>query len=217
MNVHALSSFLSLFVLISVQTNAAVITQSFEFDDLGSYEVESLSAADRVQYFFEPFDASLGTLTDVSVVASATSQAGLAQFECAITSCTVEFPLDLVLTLEPGDRVVDEAGNFTTNRSGIHFGGVADIFFPSIADFAPFGWEVDDFYTTPLHYLAFYRWRCLDCSGMDDPLLVNVRGSATLTYEYIPFAVPAPSTPVLVLLGFFLLRGRYRRASPTTP
>ncbi|GAB5449811.1 MAG: hypothetical protein Hals2KO_01390 [Halioglobus sp.] len=202
-----------LLVVIPAQTNAAEITQVFEFDNRGSFEVDGLNVNARIEHYFDPFDASLGTLTEVAIIASATSQANLEQFQCAIATCTVEFLLDLVLTLEPGESVVDEAGNFTTNTSGVHFGGLASVSFPSISTFSPVGWAIDDFYTTPVHYLAFYNWRCFDCSSVNEPLLVDVRGSATLTYEYTPSALPAPSTLILFSLGFLVLR-RHLRPSP---
>lgn len=210
MNITTFPSILALLLLASAQTNAALITQVFEFDDLRSFEVDGLSADGRFEYFFEPFDSSLGTLTDVSIVARATSNAELEQFQCSATnvSCTVEFPLNLLLFLEPGEFEQVEAGNFTTNQTGVHLGGIANISFPSISAYAPFGWEIDDFYTTPLHYLAAYEWRCVDCSSIDDPLMVTVQGSATLTYEYTPSAVSAPSTLTLFALGLVTLRRR---------
>jgi len=215
-NITAFLLTLALLLFASAQTSAAVITQVFEFDDLRSLDLDvgQLGVDERVEYFFEPFDSSLGTLTEVSVVARATGNAVLDQFQCAASSlsCTVEFPLNLLLFLEPGVLGAQiEAGNYTTNQTGLHLGGVAEISFPSISTYAPFGWEIDDFYTTPLHYLAAYEWLCGDCASIDDPLMVNVQGGATLTYEYTPSSVPVPSTLTLFALGLVALRRRYAR------
>lgn len=198
-------------LVCAAQGHAAVITQVFEFDETRHYETNELDVQDQVMHTFAPFDNALGTLDEVSLYASATSQAALEQFQCATSLCTVEFLLSLVLTLEPDQLEYNEAGNFTSDRSGTHFGGLATISYPTVSTFAPEYWQVEDFSVTPMRYLAYYSWLCLDCSVIDSPLSVTLRGSATLTYQYTPSPVPAPSTALLCLLGLAGLRQRRQR------
>ncbi len=211
----------ALLLLPVAPAKAAIIEQEFEYDGFVSLSQNSSgsAASGRLEHYFDTFDPALGTLTDVWIYAQAGSVIDLGQFECTLGPgrCTIELPLDLILDLPLIGGVWVEQGTVRNPDvySGLLTSNIAKQNHSSVANFPPYpDWTLDEFYTTPLYYLGFYQFICRECASIDDPLLVNLRGSATLTYEYTPASLPSTLTLVLLALFAFLRANGRGRAGP---
>jgi len=137
--------FLGAFLLLTVApTKAAIIEQVFEYDGFVSLSqnISGSVASARLEHYFDTFDPSLGTLTDVSIYAQAGSVIDLGQFECTLGPgrCTIELPLDLILDLPliGGVRVEEGTVRNPDEYSGLLTSKLATQNHSRVADFPPY-------------------------------------------------------------------------------
>ena len=185
-------------VLLAVNANAAVIVQDYN-------DSRRLQGPAYFTHSFDPFDATLGTLTSVQFEGVSRMAPVYDSFHCgAVAGCELYGATwASVAPFSHGPTTQ------TTGHSTLIMGN------PSNPTFVDWFASVSEFYTTGLdsflnapkfhsHGDAFC-FDCLSSSGAQYDLIV----SSSIVYTYTPAAVPLSSTLLLIsigLAGFLPLR-----------
>jgi hypothetical protein len=184
-----------LLFLFAQRANAYSITQEFEAVNVGNTDL---------QIYFNPFDASLGTLTGVYLDFRSFSTVTADQFDCTVVNplwCTARGFISMLFSPGDGPGVSLTTDNIHSFRQG-------DSTLFTVSHGTPGFWPhnlliLSSFTEVAPRLVASDWWRCeVNCSGDSYSYrdgTHTVRGS--LTYVY----VPVPATLALLALGLLAL------------